>query len=110
MKKLDSKVHAPPCHLTSAISLWKLVWWLRLAMLWLAWSSLVSWLSVALIELFSPSHLDGALLLVPCDMTTSFCRPSAQSPLPSQPLTWLPLGSLLSSLEEENDDSELDSE
>lgn len=67
-------------------------------------------LSVALIELFSPSHLDGALLLVPCDMTTSFCRPSAQSPLPSQPLTWLPLGSLLSSLEEENDDSELDSE
>lgn len=70
MKKLDSKVRAPPCHLTSAIFLWKRVWWLRLAMLWSAWSSLESWLSLALTELFSlfqasPKPFSfGALFLV----------------------------------------------
>lgn len=75
MKKLDSKVHPPPpapypLHLTSAIFLW-----LHLAMLWLAWYSLESWLSVVLTELFRalfqtgpkpfPSHLEP----VPCEMT-----------------------------------------
>lgn len=70
MKKLDSKVYGPPCHLTSAIFLWKGVWWLHLALPCLAWSSLESWSCVAIIELFRALFQGGSFLLiwslVPC--------------------------------------------
>lgn len=52
MKKLDSKVHVPLRPPPLLVTLWKGVWWLHLAMPRSAWSSLESWLSVAVIELF----------------------------------------------------------